>query len=808
MLLNAQGDILLTAQQNTSSQKSDGKSRNASIGVGLTVGGSQNGFAINVGAGGSTNKGSGQDSSWNNTHVVAGNRLTLNSGGDAVLRGAQARAAQIVATVGGNLVIESLQDISNYAARDRSGGVQVSLCIPPICYGASSVSGNYGQTKINSQYASVTEQTGMWAGDGGFQLNVGKNTGLIGGVIASSDKAVADGKNVLITGTLTSRDIENRASYEGQSIQLGGGFNFGGGAAGGKDGGKDGAKGAGSSNQSAIGTDNQGNVAGGSKATPGSMLPSLDGLSANVPIAMGASGEASSTTKSAVSGGTIVIRDEAGQKALTGQTAAEAIAALNRDTKDTLNALDRIFDEKEIRAGFEVTKTLAQETGAFLANRAAEAKALKKALDNEPEGVRKEQLRAQYEEAKQWAPGGTYRQVLTAVTLATSGNVTGGAGEFVQAAAVNYLQGLGAAKIKEIAPLLGGEGSAGHIALHALLGCAGAASKSTGCGGGAAGASAGIVVSQLMDQAFGKPASKLDPIEREARISLVTSLLAGMTAVLDPKAVAAVNDAVRLELENNQLALPGAGMAASGGAIAGAGGRGTRPGNSGSRLPGSGTGYELSPTENIALQLARAWSALFGADSVPEEATGPLVTPAVPPGGNTSVPGYPGDSQQAGRTPGYELDRGNLGTPGLQADPNKYHGGSATPLPEQQGPTIILNEISNETGAKATALVSKGADVTPEIIQRALKGDSAISAQDFVSLPAVQRYVDRLLEGDVAPPIKMDGNVIIDGNHRYIAAKILGRNPGVTPGVLSPSRAGQAKSISDVKIDTGDWGNR
>ena len=143
---------------------------------------------------------------------------------------------------------------------------------------------------------------------------------------------------------------------------------------------------------------------------------------------------------------------------------------MNRDTEDTLNALDRIFDEKEIRAGFEVTKTLAQETGTFLANRAAQAKALKQALDNEPEGIRKEQLRAQYEEAKLWAPGGAYRQVLTAVTLATSGNVTGGAGELVQAAAVNYLQGLGAAKIKEIAPLLGGEGSAGHIALHALLG--------------------------------------------------------------------------------------------------------------------------------------------------------------------------------------------------------------------------------------------------------------------------------------------------------------------------------------------------
>ncbi len=77
-----------------------------------------------------------------------------------------------------------------------------------------------------------------------------------------------------------------------------------------------------------------------------------------------------------------------------------------------------------------------------------------------------------------------------------------------------------------------------------------------------------------------------------------------------------------------------------------------------------------------------------------------------------------------------------------------------------------------------------------------------------MSLPAVQRYVDRLLEGDVAPPIKMDGNVIVDGNHRYIAAKILGRNPDVTPGALSPNKVGQTKPVSELKVDQVDWGNR
>ncbi len=112
------------------------------------------------------------------------------------------------------------------------------------------------------------------------------------------------------------------------------------------------------------------------------------------------------------------------------------------------------------------------------------------------------------------------------------------------------------------------------------------------------------------------------------------------------------------------------------------------------------------------------------------------------------------------------------------------------------------------TGASGKPLVSKGSEVTPEVIQKALQGDRVITAQGAVSLPAVQRYVDRLLKGDVAPAIKMDGNVIVDGNHRYIAAKILGRNLDVTPGSLSPNKVHQTKPVSELKIDQVDWGNK
>ncbi|WP_325169904.1 hypothetical protein [Pseudomonas sp. Au-Pse12] len=55
------------------------------------------------------------------------------------------------------------------------------------------------QSKIDSKYQSVQEQTGLFAGKGGYQVEVGKHTQLDGSVIAST--AEAD-KNRLSTGTL------------------------------------------------------------------------------------------------------------------------------------------------------------------------------------------------------------------------------------------------------------------------------------------------------------------------------------------------------------------------------------------------------------------------------------------------------------------------------------------------------------------------------------------------------------------------------------------------------------------------------
>ncbi|MBN0084559.1 hypothetical protein JTL67_34265, partial [Pseudomonas aeruginosa] len=63
------------------------------------------------------------------------------------------------------------------------------------------------------KYASVQEQTGLFAGKGGFQVEVGKHTQLDGSVIASTAEAE---KNRLSTGSLGWSEIRNKAEYKSQ----------------------------------------------------------------------------------------------------------------------------------------------------------------------------------------------------------------------------------------------------------------------------------------------------------------------------------------------------------------------------------------------------------------------------------------------------------------------------------------------------------------------------------------------------------------------------------------------------------------
>ncbi|WP_057092355.1 hemagglutinin repeat-containing protein [Comamonas thiooxydans] len=209
--LAAEGDIRLQAAQNTASLSGSSSSSSDSIGVSV---GAQTGITVSASKG--RGKQAGDDLNHTNTHIAAGNSVTLQSGGDSSLKGAVVSGKQVVADVGGNLSIESLQDSSSYASRNQSAGG--SLTISPV--GVPIGGGlNAGRSKVNSNYQSVTEQSGIQAGDGGFQVSVKGDTDLKGAVIASSQTALEQDKNRFSTGgALTTSDLHNSAHYDGQAV--------------------------------------------------------------------------------------------------------------------------------------------------------------------------------------------------------------------------------------------------------------------------------------------------------------------------------------------------------------------------------------------------------------------------------------------------------------------------------------------------------------------------------------------------------------------------------------------------------------
>jgi filamentous hemagglutinin len=155
------------------------------------------------------------------THTqVGGQTVQIESGGHTTLKGAVVSANQVSATVGGNLHIETVQDSNRYDERQRNAGFNVSVPIGP---GTASGSLNAGRTDIRSTYQSATEQSGIRAGDGGFQVKVDGDTTLVGAAITSSQAAQDAGVNQLQTATLSSSDLHNTASASASSsgISLG-----------------------------------------------------------------------------------------------------------------------------------------------------------------------------------------------------------------------------------------------------------------------------------------------------------------------------------------------------------------------------------------------------------------------------------------------------------------------------------------------------------------------------------------------------------------------------------------------------------
>lgn len=281
--LNAKENLNITASKNTNKTEQSSKSSSASVGASLELGKGPS-YSIS----GSMSKGevSANGTTYNESTVTANKDLSFASGNDTNIKGGMLSGEKVTGNVGGDLNIESKQDSNSYKETNKSVGVSIGLGSNKAVSGSASVG------KIDSNYKSVTDQSGVYAGEDGFDIRVETNTDLKGGIISST--ADAD-KNKLSTGTLTFEDIQNKADYKagGAGIKV---------------------------NKNNDADYNEKGI------TPD--------------IGMPASGEAESTTKATISKGTIEIRDKENHK--------QDINKLNRDTQNSLNKLGEIFDKTKI----------------------------------------------------------------------------------------------------------------------------------------------------------------------------------------------------------------------------------------------------------------------------------------------------------------------------------------------------------------------------------------------------------------------------------------------------------------------------
>ncbi|WP_240435854.1 hemagglutinin repeat-containing protein [Ralstonia solanacearum] len=443
VVLGAANAVNLVSSQDTDKTRSENSSSSASVGV--QVG--NHGFGVS----GSMSRAHGNANSdaviHNNTHVTGSDSVTIVSGGDTNLSGAQVNGGKVMADVGGNLNLASQQDTTKASAHQQSMSGSAS-----IGTAGGSASGSFTTQNGHSDYKGVQEQTGIYAGTGGFDINVKGNTDLKGAVIAS---AATPDKNTLTTGTLSFSDIHNHSEYSASSFGISGGVGY-------------------QSDKKSGETSKAESEEPRKKATPGGFSPMLPLMS---------SGSADSTTRSAVAEGTIHITNQAQQK--------QDLATLSRDTSNTNTVLDKNPDLGEIlsrqaelqkaasAAGEAVARTIGDIADSKRADALAEAEKAHKAGN--------EELANKYRaEADQWKEGGEYRAGLHMAGGALVAGLGGGSaiGGAVGAGAVS----LAAPQLTELADKVAssmGGGVAGQMAGNVVANAAAGAVGSVGGGSGA-----------------------------------------------------------------------------------------------------------------------------------------------------------------------------------------------------------------------------------------------------------------------------------------------------------------------------------
>ena len=313
LVLDSASDINLAAGKNTVDVKNTYKSSGWSVGAGISLTG---GGLLDINASGNMARQNGDthQESYVPTTIKAAELAQFKAKRDTNIIGSTVSGKKVEVDTGRDLHIQSLQDVDNFKEHSKSAGFSVSSK-PNFKNPTGSISASVG--RIDSKWKSVTHQAGIYAGEDGYNINVGNGTTLEGAVIKSE---APKAKNTLTTKSLEMKDIQNEAEYTYSNNGIG--YNY---------------YGSKKKLEEMKTKDKKGY----------DKIYNSIGLVPN--LGVGSKGKANSTTQSAISDGILTVDG----KQIDTKT-------INTNTENTLHQLDKIFDKKKIEERQELARLFAK----------------------------------------------------------------------------------------------------------------------------------------------------------------------------------------------------------------------------------------------------------------------------------------------------------------------------------------------------------------------------------------------------------------------------------------------------------------
>lgn len=493
--LKADNQINIVSATDVISNRSKNESYSANAGVAIAF---DNGVSFGITAGGSYGKGKSNSDTVNqhNSHVGSGGLTTIESGGTTTIAGGQVTGKRVEVDAA-DLVIQSKQDTSKANSQQFDASLQVT-----VGYGFSA-SGSVSASKAKADYASVNEQSGIIAGDGGYDVNVKNNTNLIGGIVTSSQAAEDNHLNSFSTGTLTSTDVQNHADYSATGFGIGGGFAMNGTGA------QNGMTPQNQNSTNATGQLNQGKAS----------------LTVNKSVGFGMdSGHDRSTTESGINTSNITITNPEAQAA-TGKSVEQIKAEVATDTvTDTvaLNSghIENNYDAQAVQDEINLQVRVSQQ---FDQNRQQAKAEINKEIDDLKKDMEKattlDEKQAIQKKLDAWERGGL---ILDSVAGALYGpNSNGIAGTIAQVAAPHIANQIG----EYFSRPENSDNQVGHVLAHAVLGAALAAATGNDLLSGALAAGGSEAVAPaLANWLYGETDTSKLTAEQKSTISAITGL--------------------------------------------------------------------------------------------------------------------------------------------------------------------------------------------------------------------------------------------------------------------------------------------